>query len=66
MKLIFLLLLFAIAASQQCSTCPSQCGPNAKCLGCDFGFFLDNTGACGRFTPIEDCKTYDIQTGKCS
>lgn len=66
MKFIFLLLLLTIAASQQCSTCIQYCGPDGKCLGCDTGFFLDNTGACGRFTPIEDCKTYDSQTGKCS
>lgn len=65
MKLIVLFALISIVTAQVCYNCASQCGQNGRCLGCDNGFYLDNTGSCGRYTPIEDCKTYDIKTGGC-
>ena len=66
MKLIVLFVLISIATAQSCINCASQCGPNGRCVVCDNGFFLDNVGSCGRYTPIEDCKTYDTQTGGCA
>jgi hypothetical protein len=66
MKLIVLFVLITIVTAQSCFNCASQCGPNNRCLGCNNGFFLDNTGACGRYTPIEDCKIYDVTTGGCN
>lgn len=65
MKLIVLLLVIGIAASQGCFNCANQCGPNEKCLGCDVGFLLNSVGSCGRYTPIENCKIYDITTRGC-
>ncbi len=66
MKLLVLLLLTSIVTAQTCFNCATQCGANGKCLGCDNGFSLDNTGTCGRYTPIEDCKIYDALAGGCS
>lgn len=66
MKLIVLFVLISIVTAQSCINCPSQCAPNGRCIACLNGFSLDNTGACGRYTPIEDCKTYDIQTAGCA
>lgn len=66
MKYFVLFLLIGIVSTQGCFNCPNQCGPNNICLGCDNGFFLDNTGSCGRYTPIEDCKIYDVTTGGCN
>jgi len=65
MKLIVLLILIGIAASQNCLNCANQCTRSGRCLSCDIGFNLDNTGTCGRYTPIEDCQIYDVTTRGC-
>lgn len=72
MKLLLLLFLVSITVAQQqqqsdCLNCQSSCDATSKkCIQCDSGFFLDNSGFCGSVQPIEQCKTYDSLTRKCA
>jgi hypothetical protein len=66
MKYLLLFLLIGIATSQACLNCAGQCTAAGLCSGCDNGFLLDNSGTCGLYTPIEDCKIYDTITRGCS
>lgn len=59
MKIFILLFLIGLVTSQQCINCPIDKCINNKCTECTSGFFIDSTGRCGRYTPIEGCKLYD-------
>lgn len=65
MKVILLLLIVGLVASQQCSNCLANKCINNVCKECIQDYFIDTTGSCGRYTPIEGCKIYIQTTGKC-
>ncbi len=65
MKVYLLFLLIGLAFAQTCINCPADQCQNNKCISCNTGFFLDNFGTCGRYTPIEGCKFYDQINGGC-
>lgn len=55
-KLIFLMTLLLIGASQNCFQCSNSDCPQVGCKACNGVYSLNDQKSCGLYTPIERCQ----------